>query len=121
MEVGRAAAVLTRRHWMLRTESKVLEHHAVVVVRPGQEGGKRDPSAVDDQMPFGSRLAAIGAVRSYCQVPFFARTLALSRLARSQLMRFASPRQSSSVWCTRCQIPAACQSRTRRQQVMPAW
>jgi hypothetical protein len=51
--------------------------------------------------------------------PPFARTLAPSRLARNRSIRSASPSQSSKVRCSRSHTPAACQSRSRRQQVDP--
>ena len=40
-------------------------------------------------------------------------------LARDQSIRSASPKRFSSVVCSRCQTPACCQSRKRRQQVIP--
>jgi hypothetical protein len=49
----------------------------------------------------------------------FAATDALSRLARLQSKCPASDRRSSSTRCSAAQTPASCQSRNRRQQVMP--
>jgi hypothetical protein len=58
-------------------------------------------------------------VRPGLLTPLFARTLKLSTLARDQAMLAASPSQFRSVSCRRCQTPASCQSRRRRQQVEP--
>ncbi len=96
-----------------------LEDHAVVPVRAGQEGRQGNALAIGDQMPFRAWLAAIGGIRPDRLAPLFAGTLALSRLARSQSIRSASPSRSSSVWWSRSQTPAFCQSRRRRQQVTP--
>jgi len=40
-------------------------------------------------------------------------------LARLQSILFACPRRSSRAWCNRSHTPARCQSRSRRQHVMP--
>jgi hypothetical protein len=46
-------------------------------------------------------------------------TLALSTQARLQSIAPARPRRSSRTRCSFFQTPAACQSRSRRQHVMP--
>jgi hypothetical protein len=46
-------------------------------------------------------------------------TEALSTQARLQSIALARPRRSSRTRCSRCQMPAACQSRSRRQHVIP--
>jgi hypothetical protein len=46
-------------------------------------------------------------------------TDALSSEQRDQSIAFAAPSRSSSTRWSRCQTPALCQSRKRRQQVMP--
>jgi len=51
--------------------------------------------------------------------PALAGRLAASSEHRLQSIRPARPRRSSSVWWNACQMPASCQSRSRRQQVMP--
>ncbi len=120
MELGRAFAPAARRgtdQW--HGIDQVREHYAVMAVGPGQEVGQRNTLAIGDQVPFGAGLAAIGRVRSDRVAPLLAGTLAMSRLARSQSMRSASPRRSRSVRCKRSQTPACCQSRRRHQQVTP--
>jgi hypothetical protein len=67
----------------------------------------------------GAGFAAVHRVGSRLRAPLFARTLMLSRLARLQSMAASSPSQLSNVSCSRCQTPAACQSRSRRQHVAP--
>ncbi len=77
------------------------------------------PVAVHDQVELGAALAAIGRVGAGVFAPLLARTLTLSTLARDQSTAASSPSQSSNLVCKRSQTPAACQSRRRRQQVVP--
>ena len=101
------------------------EHRPLVDVGGRREAHQRDAPTVADQMIFRSWLAAIGRVRPHGlggRPPFFtplAGIVELSMLARLQSIRSASPKRSSSVRCNSCQTPAACQSRSRRQQVIP--
>jgi hypothetical protein len=101
----------------------LLEDDRVVAVGSRQERGKRDAGSVDHKMalraghPLG--LAPIRRIRSDELAPLVDGILALSRAARLQSMRSASPSRSSSVWCSRSQTAASCQSRKRRQQVIP--
>jgi energy-coupling factor transporter ATP-binding protein EcfA2 len=103
----------------------VQEHRALVDVRRRQEAGQRDALPIGHQMVLGTRFAAIGRVgadRLGRWPPFFsplAGTVELSMLARLQSIRSASPRRVSRVRCSSCQTPASCQSRSRRQHVMP--
>jgi hypothetical protein len=110
-----ADALPYRRH---RLDQR-LEELAVVPVCLCEEEGERDPVAVDEEVPLAAGPAAIRRVRSDRLAPFFAANDALSTAARLQSMAFALPRRSSSTRCSRAQTPAACQSRKRRQQVMP--
>jgi hypothetical protein len=82
-----------------------------------QPDGQRDAAAVGEQVVLGAGLAAVCRVRAGQAAPRLARTLSESRLARDQSMRPSRPSSSSSSWCSRCQTPARCQSRRRRQQV----
>jgi hypothetical protein len=68
-------------------------------------------------VPFRARRAAIGGIGADRLALLLAGMLALSTLARSQLIRPASLRQSSSTWWSQSQTPAACQLRRRRQKV----
>jgi hypothetical protein len=81
--------------------------------------GQRDAVAIHHQVELGARFAPVNRVRPGLLTPLLARTLKLSRLARLQSMAASSPNQFSTVWCNRCQTSASCQSRNRRQQVVP--
>ena len=80
---------------------------------------QRDAVPVDDQVVLGARLAAVDRVPAGLLAPFLARTLRESTLARVQSTAAASPSQLSNVSCSRSQTAAFCQSRSRRQQVVP--
>lgn len=88
-------------------------------VRPAQPTGQRNPVRIGDQVPLGARFAAIRGVGADRLAPLCVGSFALSRRARSHAMHPAWPRRSSRVCCNRSQTPAACQSRSRRQQVTP--
>ena len=118
VQFGGPLAPLTRGLLDRRNRvDQLLEHRAVVAVRARQEAGQRDAATVADHVMFRAWFAAIGGIRADRRAPLFAGTLALSRLARSQSIRPASPRRSSRVWWRRSQTPASCQSRRRRQPV----
>ncbi len=97
----------------------LLEDDRVVHIRRGQEGDQGDPLAIDHQMAFRARLAAIRWIRPGRLAPLFAGTLVESMLARDQSIWSASLHRWSSVRSSRRHTPAACQSRSRRQQVLP--
>ncbi len=98
---------------------EVLEDGAVMPVGPGQPEGERRAPSVGNDMALRARFAAVRRVRSGGRPPFLAGMLALSRQARSQSIWSASPNSSSRARCSRSHTPAVCQSRSRRQQVMP--
>ncbi len=91
----------------------------VVGVGRRQTDSERDAVAIGDEVVLGAEFAPVRWVRPGRFAPLFARTLRLSRLARLQSMAASSPSQFSSVSCSRCQTPASCQSRSRRQHVVP--
>jgi hypothetical protein len=70
-------------------------------------------------MALGSQLAAIRRILAGLFAPPGAGTLALSSDARSQSIRSASCKRCRQTWWRRFQTPAFCQSRKRRQHVMP--
>ena len=92
---------------------------AVVPVGPAQNDAERGAARVRDDVPFGARLAAIRGIWARRRSPFFAGTEALSSAARLQSICPAPSRRSSSTRCKADHTPAWCQSRNRRQQVMP--
>jgi hypothetical protein len=120
MQSGGAAAWPTpplsdRRHGI----EQRLQQSAIVAVGAAQQAGERGSLPVDHNMALRARFAAVRRVRTDRIAPFLAGTAALSRAARLQSMRAAAPSRSSKARCNACQTPAACQSRKRRQQVMP--
>ena len=74
-----------------------LEQHAVVAIGAAQPDGERNPGAVDHKMAFRARFRAIRWIRPGRWAPFLAGMLALSRQARLQSRRSASPSRSRSV------------------------
>jgi hypothetical protein len=81
--------------------------------------GERDALAVNDEVVLRSQLAAIRGVTARRFAPLLARTLKLSTLARDMSIVASSPSQLSNFVCSCSQTPAFCQSRSRRQQVVP--
>ena len=98
---------------------QLLKDHRVVAVGPGQHLGERHSAAVGQNVPFGARFAPIGGVGTDEVAPLFAGIEAESRQVRLQSIWPAAPRRSSRARCKASQTPAACQSRSRRQQVIP--
>src|SRR5215207_6357439 len=96
---------------------------AVRHVRPRERDRERDAFAVYHLMAFRPRFAAIRRARPDC-APFFrgaplARTRIESTLARLQSICPVCSKRLSNNWCNFCHTPARCQSRRRRQQVIP--
>ena len=96
-----------------------LEFSDVIGVRTGQQRSQRNPIAICDDMVFAPRLGFIRGIRPGFGPPFRARTGELSTTARDQSIWSAPRSLASKISWSRCQTPAACQSRRRRQQVMP--
>lgn len=95
------------------------EELAVVSVGRRDQQGERDAVGVDQEVALAARLAAVGRVRAGLLAPLLAGTDPLSRLARLQSIAFARPSRSSKTWWSLAQTPASCQSRSRRQQLIP--
>ncbi len=96
-----------------------LQHSAVMDVRPRQLQSERDALRIGDDVALRARLAPVGRVRARRRAPLLAAIEALSREARLKSMPFWRPSRSSSSYCRRSHTPAFCQSRKRRQQVLP--
>jgi hypothetical protein len=90
-----------------------------VHVRGRQRQGEGDAPGIDQHVPLRAGLAAVGRVRAGELALPLAGKEALSSEQRDQSIAFAAPSRSSSTRWSRCQTPALCQSRKRRQQVMP--
>ncbi len=78
-----------------------------------------DSSSFDHKMALRARFAAIRWVRAGRFAPPGAGTMPASRLARDQSNCSAPESFSSNTRWSQSQTPAACQSRSRRQQVIP--
>ena len=98
---------------------QLFERHAVVGVGTRQEEGERDAVPVGDQMALRAEPASIGRVRPCLVAPLLAASDALSMHARLQSIRSAARSRRSNSRCSASQTPASCQSRRRRQHVMP--
>lgn len=96
-----------------------LQKPRLVAVCRRDQRTERDAVGVDHKMALRARFAAIRWIRAGLGSPFFAGTEEASAEARDQSSWSASRnRLSSSCWSF-VHTPAACQSRKRRQQVMP--
>jgi hypothetical protein len=80
---------------------------------------QRNPLAIAGNMPFRPIFTAIRRVWSGARPPKTARTEQLSKMNLSQSILSANPSLSNKIRHTFCHTPAWCQSRKRRQQVMP--
>ena len=94
---------------------------ALRVVHIGARDGHRQwhAVAVHHDVTLCAQLAAIRRILAGLVAPPGAGTLALSSDARVQSIRPASCSRCSRRRCRRLHTPACCQSRKRRQQVMP--
>lgn len=93
--------------------------HAVVAVGAAQGDAERRAAPVHNEVALCARLAAVRRIWPRRRSPLFAGTDALSKAARLQSSCPAPSRRSSNVRCRTAQTPACCQSRKRRQQVIP--
>ena len=96
-----------------------LELATVMHIGCRQQDAQRQALGIGAKMMFAARLAAVGRVRPGLKPPKTARTLLESTTARDQSIRSAACNRRSSSWWSFSQTPAFCQSRKRRQQVMP--
>ena len=91
----------------------------IVAVGPGENRRQRNTVRVGDEMMLRSRLPAIRGIGARLRPPKTARTEAESTTAREKSILLASRSRASKAWWTVSQTPAFCQSRNRRQQVIP--
>ena len=111
---GSAPRLADRRHGIER----LLQHGAVVDVRGREQDGQGDALPVDHEVALAARLAAVG-FGPLAAPPALAGRLALSSEHRLRSISPALPSRSSSAWWNARQMPARCQSRSRRQQLIP--
>lgn len=95
------------------------EHQAVMPVGSAQADPERCARPVDHNMALRARFAAIRRVRASAGAPFLAAMDEESSAARLQSSLSASAKRSSRMRCRRVHTPAACQSRSRLQHVIP--
>jgi len=98
---------------------KGLELATVMHVGRRQLDAQRQALGIGAKMMFAARFAAVGRVGPGLKPPKTARTLLESTTARDQSIRSAACNRRSSSWWSFSQTPVFCQSRKRRQQVMP--
>ena len=91
----------------------------VVAVAAGQCHCQRDAVPFGDQMVFRAGSGTVDRARPGFGPPLSARTWEPSITARDQSNAPAALSSANNDSCNRCQTPAVCQSRNRRQQVMP--
>jgi len=113
--LGTAGFSFDRRDGVYQGEQ--LRH--VMTVGTGDGECQRDPLSIRDEVMLRSKFAPVGGIGARFQPPKTARTLALSTTARDQSSWSARRNRARSISCTRCQTPWACQSRRRRQHVIP--
>ena len=91
----------------------------IVDIGSGVNHRMRDAFTVADDMHFRTIFPAICGIRASFRPTKRARTELLSTTALEQSILFANPNSSRNFFQIFCQIPATCQSRSRRQHVMP--
>lgn len=97
----------------------LLKHRGVVDVGRCQLDRERDSLFIDNKMPLRSLFAAIRWILPGFFAPLGEGTVEASIAALVQSMRSASPSRSKKNLWRWSQTPAFCQSRRRRQHVIP--
>ena len=91
----------------------------VVAVAAGQRDRQRDAVRFGDQVVLRAGPGTVDRARAGFGPPFIARMCEPSITALDQSSAPAAFSSASSDSCSRCHTPASCQSRSRRQQVIP--
>ncbi len=91
----------------------------VVAVGLGQHHAQRNAVRFDEDMVLAARFTPIGRVWACFFPPCTARINELSTITRDRSSLSAPRSCDNNTACSRSQTPAFCQSRKRRQQVMP--
>ena len=123
VQLGRAAARPTPPSPRLTDRRNGIQGHfqhpRVMDVGRREPHRERDAVGIDHQMALRARFATIRRIRAGRFAPLLAGTLAESSAARDQSSLSASASRCSRVWWRRSHTPTCCQSRSRRQQVIP--
>ena len=99
--------------------NQLLENNRIVTIGTSDAEHHRDAPAVRDQKALAAELASVRGIRPGVRAPRGLGTLAPSTLARLKSSAPAPRNSASNSRCNRCHTPAACHSRSLRQQVMP--
>lgn len=91
----------------------------IVAIRPGQDHSERNAVRIRDRVVLRAVFPAIRGVGADFRPPKTARTELLSTMARDQSIWSAALSFARSAVCNLSHTPACCQSRRRRQQVIP--
>jgi hypothetical protein len=91
----------------------------IMAVRAGEENGKRNALRIRDEVVFAPRFSSVRGIFSSFFPPHMARMEPESTTARDQSRRLLACSSANRISWSRCQTFAFCQSRSRRQQVMP--
>ena len=94
-------------------------HLGIMNIRPGMLNRQRRALAINNQVTLRAVFAPIRGIRACFRPPKSARTEQLSMAETDQSIASAMPNSSSKARHIFCQTPAVCQSRSRRQQVIP--
>uniref|UniRef100_C5CKH2 Uncharacterized protein n=1 Tax=Variovorax paradoxus (strain S110) TaxID=543728 RepID=C5CKH2_VARPS len=96
-----------------------LEDHRIVTVRSSDSEDQRDALTVRDEVALAAQFAPVRGVGPRVRPPRGLGMLDPSIVTRLKSSLSALRSSHSSARCRLCHTPAACQSRSRRQQVMP--
>lgn len=99
--------------------NRALERDRVMPVGSGDRDRQGDAASVYDEVSFRPEFAAVRWVGAGFRAPRGLGALAASTLARPQSIWSCSRNRRSIARCSLSHMPAACQSRKRRQHVMP--
>jgi hypothetical protein len=108
--------------WLLDGRNSIHQsngHFRIMNIGTGVLNSQRGTLAIHNQMTLRAIFAPISGIRACFRPPKRARTEQLSMAEMDQSIASAKPNSSNSVCHIFCQTPAACQSRKRRQHVMP--
>jgi len=113
-----AASAVGRLDWFNRVDD-FNGHFRIMDVGGSMFNGQWNTLAIGNQVPLRTSFPSIRGIRAGFCPPKTARTLQLSSADVDQSITSASPSSSSSTRQTFFQTPASCQSRNRRQHVIP--
>lgn len=99
--------------------NQLIEDHRIVTIGSCDAKDQRDALAVRDEMALAAKLSSVPGIGARVRAPRGLATLAPSMLTRLKSSLPAPRNSCKSSRCRSCHTCAACQSRRRRQQVIP--